>query len=51
MNTINILKDYIMTFGKIYGEMFLHSEQCIGGDEPHIIATLCIDDKIQKNEI
>ena len=32
---------------KKYGEMFLHSEACIGGDEPYIIATLCIDGKIQ----
>ena len=32
---------------KKYGEMFLHSEQCIGGDEPYIIATLCIYGKIQ----
>ena len=30
-----------------YGTMLLHSEQCIGGDEPYIIATLCIDGKIQ----
>ena len=30
-----------------YGEMLLHSEQCIGCDEPYIIATLCIDGKIQ----
>jgi hypothetical protein len=27
--------------------MLLHSEECIGGDEPYIIATLCIDGKIQ----
>ena len=31
-----------------YGTMLLHSEECIGGDEPYIIATLCIDGKIQK---
>ena len=30
-----------------YGAMLLHSEECIGGDEPYIIATLCIDGKIQ----
>ena len=30
-----------------YGTMLLHSEECIGGDEPYIIATLCIDGKIQ----
>ena len=33
---------------KKYGELLLHSEQCIGGDEPCIIATLYIDGKIQK---
>ncbi len=32
---------------KRYGVMLLHSEECIGGDEPYIIATLCIDGKIQ----
>jgi hypothetical protein len=31
-----------------YGTMLLHSEECIGGDEPYIITTLCIDGKIQK---
>ena len=30
-----------------YGAMLLHSEECIGGDEPYIIATLCIGRKIQ----
>ena len=30
-----------------YGTMLLHTEECIGGDEPYIIATLCIDGKIQ----
>ena len=30
-----------------YGTMLLHTEQCIGCDEPYIIATLCIDGKIQ----
>ena len=30
-----------------YGMMLLHSKECIGGDEPYIIATLCIDGKIQ----
>ncbi len=33
-----------------YGTMLLHSEECIGGDEPYIIATLCIDGKIQNIE-
>jgi hypothetical protein len=31
-----------------YGTMLLHSKECIGGDEPYIIATLCINGKIQK---
>ena len=31
-----------------YGPMLLHTEECIGGDEPHIIATLCINDEIVK---
>ena len=30
-----------------YGTMLLHTEECIGCDEPYIIATLCIDGKIQ----
>ena len=30
-----------------YGITLLHSEECIGDDEPYIIATLCIDGKIQ----
>jgi len=30
-----------------YGTMLLHSEECIGGDEPYILATLFIDGKIQ----
>ena len=29
-----------------YGPMLLHTEECIGGDEPYIIATLCINGKI-----
>ena len=33
---------------KIYGDLLLHSEQCIGGDEPYIITTLFIDGKIQQ---
>jgi hypothetical protein len=33
-----------------YGPMLLHTEECIGGDEPYIIATLCIDGKIQNIE-
>ncbi len=32
---------------KKYGKLFLHSKECIGSDEPYIIATLCIDGKIQ----
>ena len=35
---------------KKYGELLSHAEQCIGGDEPYIIATLCIDGKIQKRK-
>ncbi len=31
---------------KKYGTRLLHSEECIGGDEPYVIATLCIDGKI-----
>ena len=30
-----------------YGMKLLHFEECIGGDEPYITATLCIDGKIQ----
>ena len=33
---------------KDYGDLLLHSEQCIGGDESYIIATILIDGKIQK---
>ena len=29
-----------------YGPILLHTEECIGGDEPYIIATLCINGKI-----
>ncbi len=35
------------TIREKYGIMLLHPEECIGGDEPYIIATLCIDGKIQ----
>jgi hypothetical protein len=41
--TQRLLKDIREKFGM----MLLHSKECIGGDEPYIIATLCIDGKIQ----
>ncbi len=51
MTTMNIHKDYSMknmVILKKYGKLLLRSEQYIGGDEPYIITTLCIDGKIQK---